>query len=98
MDLLSLFSRNTMNWEVLMAKIVVYSKVGCSLCVEAVDEVERVRKEIPFDLNEVDVEDDPALLEKYGHLIPVVELDGRVIFEYFVDAVQLRTYLKEVNS
>jgi len=81
-----------------MAKIVVYSKVGCSLCVEALDEVERVRKEIPFDLEEVDIEDDPALLEKYGHLIPVVELDGRVIFEYFVDAVELRTHLKEVNS
>ena len=81
-----------------MPKIVIYSKVGCSLCVEALDEIERVRREIPFDLEEVDVEDDPALMEKYGGLIPVVELDGRKIFEYFVDAVELRTQLKGVKS
>jgi glutaredoxin len=78
----------------IMRKITVYSKTGCSLCVEAVDEIERVQREIPFELEEVDIEDDPALKEKYGHLIPVVELDGRVVFEYFVDAVRLRTLLK----
>lgn len=81
-----------------MPKIVVYTKVGCSLCVEAVDELERVRREIPFELVEMDVEADPELMEKYGDLVPVTELEGKVIFEYFIDAVRLRTLLREVNS
>jgi glutaredoxin len=77
-----------------MPSIVIYSKPGCSLCVEAREELDRVRREIPFELDEVDISPDPALMAQYGDYIPVVALDGSVVFEYFVDAKRLRELLR----
>ncbi len=77
-----------------MPSITLYSRIGCSLCVEALDELERVQREQPFDIEEIDIDEDPALQQLYGEKIPVVTLDGRVIFEYFVDAPRLRELLR----
>jgi len=84
-----------------MPRIVIYSKPRCSLCVEAREELERVRAEMsspPFSLEEVDIAGDPALTAAYGEFIPVVTLDGRVVFKYFVDATRLRELLREVTE
>jgi hypothetical protein len=84
-----------------MPTIVLYSKAGCSLCVEAREELERVRAEAslpPFSLEEIDIAGDPALMTAHGEFIPVVTLNGRVIFKYFVDATRLRELLREVTE
>lgn len=58
-------------------------------------EAERVRT--PFELLEVDVQDDDALERVYGVRIPVVEIDGEDRFEYEVDASELTRVLREAG-
>lgn len=52
--------------------------------------IEAVRAEIPFDLREIDIESDDALIRDYGLRIPVVAVDGEELFEISVQAVALR--------
>jgi len=85
------------NGPSIMAQVTVYSKPGCHLCEEAVRLLQRVQKQHPFTLEEVNIQDDPALLAEYGEQIPVVTLNGKFLFEYAVDEVRLRQLLKEVN-
>ena len=52
--------------------------------------VEAVRADVGFELDEVDITLDPVLANRLGERIPVVEIDGKEAFEYFVDAGELR--------
>lgn len=52
--------------------------------------IQAVRAEIPFDLREIDIESDDALIRDYGLRIPVVAVDGEELFEISVQAVALR--------
>ena len=62
--------------------IVVYSRQDCCLCDEALEQIEAARPSVAFSLRVVDVDQDPVLAEKYGHEVPVVEIDGRKAFKY----------------
>jgi hypothetical protein len=60
------------------------------LCDDARAVVERVRRDHPFELREVDVTLDPELHRAYGERIPVLEVDGEELFEFYVDEAELR--------
>jgi hypothetical protein len=81
-----------------MPTVTLYGKPGCHLCDEARAVVERVRAERPFDLVEIDVTLDPTLHRRYGERIPVLELDGEELFEYFVDPDALQGRLARVGA
>jgi Glutaredoxin-like domain (DUF836) len=55
--------------------------------------VEEVRAERDFDLRVVDIEGDPELEARYREWLPVVEIDGRRAFVYYVQAADLRRRL-----
>ena len=80
-----------------MAAVTLYSKPGCHLCEVARDVLLRVQKTQPFELAEINIQDDPALLSEYGEQIPVGLLNGTFLFEYVADESRLRELLKEVN-
>ncbi|HEY1273870.1 MAG TPA: glutaredoxin family protein [Thermoleophilaceae bacterium] len=80
-----------------MPVVTIYAKPGCHLCEEAHEVLEGLRAEREFELREVDVTLDPVLFARYGERIPVVALDGRELFEYFVDPVALRERLDRVE-
>jgi len=78
--------------------VTLYSKPDCHLC-EAVEQViERVRRDVPFDLVKRNIVDDPRDLETYGELIPVVVLDGREVARYRMTEAQLRAALQSKSS
>ena len=54
--------------------------------------VEQVRAEVPFELDEIDITDDPDLERRYRERLPVVVIDGEEAFTYFVypDALRRR--------
>lgn len=62
--------------------MVVYSRQDCCLCDEALEQIEAARSSASFSLEVVDVDQDPELAERYGHEVPVVEIDGRKAFKY----------------
>jgi glutaredoxin len=68
-----------------MRRIVLYTRAGCCLCDDAREVLERVRDAVPFELSELDIESDDALLRAYLERIPVVTIDGEEAFELFVD-------------
>jgi glutaredoxin-like protein DUF836 len=57
-----------------------------------------VKKEIEFDLREVDIGGDPKLESRYREWLPVVEIDGRQAFTYYVHPDALRRRLVTQTS
>jgi glutaredoxin len=79
-------------------QVTLYTKPGCHLC-EAVEQViARVRRTIDFDFVKRNILDDPTDLQSYGHLIPVVTLDGREIARHRMTESQLRAALQAKSS
>jgi hypothetical protein len=54
----------------------VYTKVGCSLCDEALALLGRVLQGQPHRLEEIDIYTSAELFERYRHEVPVVRIDG----------------------
>jgi hypothetical protein len=52
-----------------------------------------VREEVPFELEEIDIENDPELERLYRERIPVVAVDGDEAFTFFVHPDGLRRRL-----
>jgi glutaredoxin len=71
-----------------MADVVIYGRPGCCLCDDALEVLQRVRAQWPFDLHERDIEQDEALLRRYLERIPVVAIDGVEVFELIVDEAE----------
>jgi glutaredoxin len=80
-----------------MTTVTLYGKPGCCLCDEAKEAIQTVRLDRDFELQEVDVSLDPALHNRYGERIPVVEIDGQEAFELHLDAGSLRERLGRVT-
>ncbi len=76
--------------------VTLYHAADCSLCARAIDVVEAVRAEIDFDLALVDVAGSSGLEARYRELLPAVEIDGELVFTYFVDEDALRERLRPV--
>ena len=77
-----------------MRTVTLYSQPGCHLCDDARVVLERVRSRIPFELRERDINEDEILLRSHLERIPVIELDGEELFEYFVDEAALAARLQ----
>lgn len=76
-----------------MRTVTLYGRPECHLCDEAREVLERVRVRVAFDLEEVNIETDDDLHARYLERIPVVCLDGRVLFELEVDEAVLERTL-----
>jgi glutaredoxin len=70
-------------------RVVLYSRPGCHLCDQALQVLVAEQKDHPFELDEVDVQDDEDLEREYGIRIPVIEVDGEERFEYEIDPEEL---------
>lgn len=69
--------------------ITLYGRPGCCLCDDARAELESIRAQHPFTLREVDITRDDALHKRYLVRIPVIALDGKDLYDYVVDRVDL---------
>jgi glutaredoxin len=74
-------------------KIRIYSKPDCHLCDEAKETIQRVTKRLPIEVEVIDIEKDPELLNQYRYDIPVIFLDDRKIFKHRVDEEKLKKLL-----
>jgi glutaredoxin len=75
-------------------RVVLYSRPGCHLCDVAREAIVSVRARAPFELDELDIEQDEALELEYGIRIPVVSVDGQERFEVTVDAAELERLVR----
>jgi glutaredoxin len=82
-----------------MTVVTVYSRPGCHLCVEAVEALVALHGEgYRFSLHEVDIESEELLLRRLLEKIPVIEINGVVVSELFVDEAAVRARLDTVGA
>jgi hypothetical protein len=60
--------------------------------------VAAVRAEVPFALREVDITGDAELEAAYREWIPVVEIDGRRRFTYYVQPEPFRAAVAQADA
>jgi len=82
-----------------MADVVVYSRPGCHLCEEAIEQIIALHEEgYRFSLHEVDIESNDLLLRRYLERIPVVEVDGIEVSELILDREGVKARLDTVGA
>jgi glutaredoxin len=75
--------------------VVLYGRPDCHLCDEARAGLERLQADgLDFEVEEVDIESDAELHRRFLERIPVVELDGEIVSELFLDSGELTTRLR----
>ena len=79
-------------------RLTIYSKPGCHLCDDMKSLVHRVLatqiNTHTITLDEIDISNDPTLLDRYGLEIPVLMIDGKKVAKYRVSEAELMQMLK----
>lgn len=78
-----------------MKEVYFYTRPQCPLCEEAKRTLELVREEIAFRMYEMNINESDELTEKYGLMIPVIEVDGEIVQYGEVDYPTIRLRLDE---
>ncbi len=76
-----------------MNRVTVYTRSGCSACVTAEADVERICRELGVGWGAVDVDSDTELRAEYGDRVPVILVDGREHGFWKVEEPRLRKAL-----
>jgi glutaredoxin len=80
-------------------RVRLYGRPDCHLCDEARGGLERLRADgLDFELEEVDIEGDDELHARFLERIPVVELDGEIVSELFLDPDGLRARIDTLSA
>ena len=66
-------------------KVQFYSRSNCPLCEEAKLMLELVKEDTSLEIEEINIEEDDELHEKYLLRIPVIESGGEIIQEGRID-------------
>ena len=61
----------------MISRVTLITRVNCHLCDVAKEAVKRVAAQAGVTWEERDVDADPALLDEYSDLVPVILLDGK---------------------
>lgn len=68
-----------------MTRIIVYTRRDCPLCDEAI----RALEEAGAAFQLLDVASDASLESEHGSFVPVVEVDGHIVFHAGMDPAEL---------
>jgi glutaredoxin len=71
-----------------------YTRGKCHLCEDAKLMLKLIKEDIPFDMAEYDIDKSDELTERFGLMIPVVEIDGEIVqygqIDYFTISKRLQ--------
>ena len=77
--------------------LLVYYREGCHLCEQVVASLFQHQEELGYEIEQIDIDTDPVLRERYDVDVPVVSYQGEVIFYHFFDETALFEALKDNN-
>ncbi len=76
-------------------RVTLYERPDCHLCDEARAGLERLRADgVDFEIEEINIEVNDELHARFLERIPVIELDGEIVSELFLDPDGLRARLR----
>ncbi len=79
------------------AVVSIYTRPGCHLCDEAKAAILASGCGGEFTLEEINIDEDPELRERYGYDIPVVFINGVKAFKHRVDAREFKRKLRRLG-
>lgn len=74
-------------------RVLVLTRPGCHLCENAEAVIDAVCREVGIGWSRRDITDDPELVRRYGHEVPVTFVDGEQHDFWRVDPARLRAAL-----
>jgi glutaredoxin len=80
------------------AEVILYTRPGCHLCEAAKQEILAAGCSDEYWLEEVNIEADPALVERYGWEIPVIVINSIKAFKYRLTAAEFKRKLHRLNK
>ena len=79
-------------------RVVIYSRPGCHLCEEAKKVIESSGYPEEYTLEEINIETDPDLLQRYRFEIPVITIDGVEVFKNRVSSEEFREAIRAAKT
>ena len=79
-------------------KVIIYSRPGCHLCDEAKEVIEGARCREEFVFEEINIDSNPELLDKYKYDIPVITINDVECFIHRVDATEFCTRIRRIRG
>lgn len=77
-------------------KVTYYTKENCSLCDKGLMVLKDINKDIPLEIEMVDIYKDDELLEKYQIMIPVIEINGIEVDCGILSEAKIRSFLSTI--
>lgn len=79
-------------------RVTLYSRPGCHLCAQAKHEILAADCQRDYFLEEIDIDIDPSLVNRFGLEIPVVTINGVVVFKTHLTAADFRREIQRSIS
>ena len=79
-------------------QVTVFHAAECHLCERALAQLRDLQDELSFELRAVHIDGDDALEAEYREWIPVIEIDGRRRFTYFLNEDAFRRAVAQASS
>jgi glutaredoxin len=80
------------------AQVTIYSRPGCHLCDEAKQAIEGAGCQNEYTLEQINIESDQDLLNRYQYDIPVVTINGVEAFRHRLTAEDFRKRLRQPTA
>ena len=78
-----------------MHRLTLYSRRGCHLCEDMEAVLGDFSESFRFTVSVLDIDQDPALQERFNTLVPALYLDEQEICHYFLDLEALKAALDQ---
>jgi glutaredoxin len=78
-----------------MKKVLFYTRNQCGLCQDAKITLKLLEDELGFEIKEIDIDENDDLTERFGLMIPVVEMEGEILQYGQIDYFTLSKRLHE---
>jgi glutaredoxin len=76
------------------ARVTIYSRPGCHLCDKAKEAILTAACPDDLILEEINIDTDPELRERYKFDIPVIAINGVEAFRHHVDPVEFKKRIR----
>jgi glutaredoxin len=74
-------------------KVTVYTRAQCGCCDKAAEVLKRFQRRYRLAIEEIDIDEDPALVALYNTSVPVIAVNGKVRFRGIINPVLLERLL-----
>jgi glutaredoxin len=78
------------------ARVLLYTKPGCHLCEKVKEQIRNAQCSELYTFEEVNIEGDRELFERYRYEIPVLLINGVEAFRHRVRADEFKAYLMKL--